>query len=67
MIAATLQSYCGATSLGCIGNRVYTSLADDELHFAIPGAKIAEVVDRLETIANADRELEMHHRARCNC
>ena len=50
----------------CIGNRVYTGLADHELYFTIAGSKIDEVVDQLETISNANRELERFHRARCN-
>jgi uncharacterized protein (DUF169 family) len=65
MIPATMQSSRGTTSLACIGNRVYTGLADDELYFAIPGTKIRELVDQLETITNANRELEGYHRARC--
>lgn len=51
-------------SLGCIGNRVYTGLADDELYMAIPGPKVAAVVEKLETIIAANRELENFHRER---
>ncbi len=38
--------------------------ADDELYFTIPGAKVGEVVERLETVLNAYRELEKYHQAR---
>lgn len=51
-------------SLGCIGNRVYTGLGDDELYFAIPGPRVAAVLESLETIINANRELERFHRGR---
>ena len=61
MIPATMQSEHGTSSLGCIGNRVYTGLGDDELYFTIPGPKVAEVVDKLEVICNANRELETFH------
>ena len=40
MIPAVLGGPTGVTSLGCIGNRVYTGLGDDELYFTIPGPKI---------------------------
>jgi uncharacterized protein (DUF169 family) len=64
MIPESINAGRGVTSLGCIGNRVYTGLGDDELHFTIPGPRVADVVARLETIANANRELETYHRAR---
>lgn len=61
MIPAAMQSDHGVSSLGCIGNRVYTGLADNELYFTIPGSKVAEVVDKLEAICNANRALETFH------
>lgn len=64
MIPQTIQSGAGATSLGCIGNRVYTGLADDELYFAIPGPKLATVVERLGTIVNANQALLAFHTER---
>jgi uncharacterized protein (DUF169 family) len=64
MIPAVLEGPGGVTSLGCIGNRVYTGLGDDELYFTIPGAKVGEVVERLETVLSANRELEKYHQAR---
>jgi uncharacterized protein (DUF169 family) len=64
MVPQAMHSGTGTTSLGCIGNRVYTGLADDELYFAIPGPKLAVVVERLHTIVRANRELEAFHTAR---
>jgi len=64
MVPQAMQSGTGTTSLGCIGNRVYTGLADDELYFAIPGSKLPVVVERLHTIVRANRELEVFHAAR---
>jgi uncharacterized protein (DUF169 family) len=52
------------TSLGCIGNRVYTDLAADELYITIPGAKIAAVAEALEVIASANHALEEYARGR---
>lgn len=64
MIPAVLDGPGAVTSLGCIGNRVYTGLGDDELYFTIPGGRIGDVVERLETVLHANRELEQYHQAR---
>lgn len=63
-IPAVIQSGRTATNLGCIGNRVYTDLPDDELYFAIAGPQLEAVVEKLVTIVNANRELENFHRGR---
>ena len=63
-IPAVNQSGQSAANLGCIGNRVYTGLSDDELYFVIAGSQLASVVEKLATIANANRELENFHQAR---
>lgn len=49
------------TSLGCIGNRVYTALGDDELYFAMPGAKLDAIAEKVATIVHANRALEQFH------
>ena len=64
MIPAVLEGPGGVTSLGCIGNRVYTGMGDDELYFTIPGAQVGAVVERLEAVVHATRELEKYHEAR---
>ena len=64
MIPATMQGGYVTTSLGCIGNRVYTGLGDDEFYAAIPGSKLALLLDKLATIVTANRELESFHRLR---
>ena len=58
------QSGHTATSFGCIGNRVYTGLGDDEGYYAIPGAKVEAVVKKLAIITEANHQLEGFHRAR---
>ena len=63
-LPAAQQSGRTAVNLGCIGNRVYTELADDELYFAIAGAQLETVVEKLSTIVNANHELEKFHRGR---
>lgn len=65
VVPETLRGARGAASLGCVGNRVYTGLEDQELYFAIPGAALEAVTRKLATIVHANRELEQFHRARC--
>jgi len=64
MIPAVLEGPGVVTSLGCIGNRVYTGMGDDELYFTIPGGQVGSVVERLEAVVHANRELEKYHEAR---
>jgi uncharacterized protein (DUF169 family) len=64
MIPQTIDSMSSVASVGCIGNRVYTGLGDDELYLTVPGAKVGEVLEKLSTILTANRELEKFHRQR---
>jgi len=52
------------TSSGCIGNRVYTDLGDDELYAVVPRRDLACLVDQLQTIATANVQLAEYHRGR---
>jgi uncharacterized protein (DUF169 family) len=46
------------TSLGCIGNRVYTGLGEDELYIVVRGADLPKIVDALKTISSANASLK---------
>jgi uncharacterized protein (DUF169 family) len=46
------------TSLGCIGNRVYTGLGDDELYVVIAGKDLEKVAAALEEIVAANQALQ---------
>jgi uncharacterized protein (DUF169 family) len=63
-LPAAMDSQRGVASLGCIGNRVYTSMGDDELYYALPGKHLAAVLEKLSTIVHANRELKKYHQAR---
>ncbi len=63
-LPAAMRDGRGVASLGCIGNRVYTGLRDDELYYALPGRHVAAVVEKLAAIVHANRELEKYHRNR---
>ena len=63
-LPTVIQSGRSVSNLGCIGNRVYTEMEDDELYFAFAGGQLEPIVEKLEIITNANRELEAFHRAR---
>ena len=51
-------------STGCVGNRVYTDLGEDELYVMIPGKDVARVAAEAQTIASANAKLSEYHRER---
>jgi uncharacterized protein (DUF169 family) len=59
-----LDSARPSVSLGCVGNRVYTGLAEGEGYVAVPAAAMEQVSAQLGKLARANAELEKFHRAR---
>jgi len=53
-----------ASSLGCIGNRVYTGIADDQFYTVVSGADLEGIAGELATIASANATLADYHRER---
>lgn len=53
-----------ATSLGCIGNRVYTGATDDECYTVVSGADLELLVQQLATISAANVMLTEYHLGR---
>jgi uncharacterized protein (DUF169 family) len=53
-----------ASSLGCVGNRIYTGISNDEFYSVIAGKDLAAVVAQLETIASANAALTEYHTGR---
>jgi uncharacterized protein (DUF169 family) len=51
-------------SAGCIGNRVYTDVGEDELYVAVPGKDLVKVADQVETGTSANLTLADYHRKR---
>jgi uncharacterized protein (DUF169 family) len=49
---------------GCVGNRVYTDLGEDELYVVIPGKDVARVAAEAQTIADANVKLSEYHQGR---
>src|ERR1700681_1532603 len=44
-------------SLGCIGNRVYTGLGEDQMYFVVRGQDLEAVADALEVVTSANAAL----------
>lgn len=51
-------------SVGCIGNRVYTDVGEDELYVVVPGRDLPKIAAEAETIAGANAKLTEYHRER---
>jgi len=51
-------------SLGCIGNRVYTGLGDDEMYVVVRGKDLGKVAEALSTVGSANLALEEYARGR---
>jgi uncharacterized protein (DUF169 family) len=64
MIPQAMASGCAVASFGCIGNRVYTALGDDELYVAVPASGLMKMLERLSVILNANSQLEAFHKSR---
>jgi uncharacterized protein (DUF169 family) len=57
-------AYGTVTTMGCIGNRVYTNLGADEMYVVVPGAKLEAVSEALGVITSANATLEEYARGR---
>jgi len=53
-----------ASSLGCVGNRIYTGISDDEFYAVIAGKDLASVLAELDTITSANTALSEYHTER---
>jgi len=51
-------------SSGCIGNRIYTGLSDDELYVVVPGRDLERVASEVATIVQANAQLAEYHQQR---
>jgi uncharacterized protein (DUF169 family) len=49
-------------SLGCIGNRTFTGLPDDELYVCIPSGHWSKMLSSVTEIGRANSEMRQHYR-----
>jgi uncharacterized protein (DUF169 family) len=61
MIPAVLKTGKSVMSLGCIGNRVYNDLGDEELFLAMSRSQLTTVVEELSSVELANRRLRAFH------
>jgi uncharacterized protein (DUF169 family) len=52
------------SSLGCVGNRVYTGVDGNEFYMALAGRDLEDVIDQMTTIVSANATLAGYHAAR---
>ena len=64
MALPAAMTHGSVMSAGCIGNRVYTDLGEDELYLMIPGKRLVDVAEQAAVIATANDTLEQHHQQR---
>jgi uncharacterized protein (DUF169 family) len=53
-----------ASSLGCVGNRVYTGVSDNEFYSVIAGDDLNSVMAQLDTVVSANAQLATYHTER---
>ena len=53
-----------ASSFGCVGNRIYTGISDNEFYSVIAGQDLVSVVAELDTITAANTALSEYHTER---
>ena len=51
-------------SSGCIGNRVYTDIPDDEIYVVLRGADLEKIAAEMDTILTANQTLTQYHQER---
>ena len=64
MALAAALAHGVVASTGCIGNRVYTDVGEDDLYVVVPGKDLPRVADEAQTIAAANAKLSDYHRER---
>jgi uncharacterized protein (DUF169 family) len=62
-LPASLQ-FGAISSLGCIGNRVYTGLGEDEMYVVVRGKDLPAMVEALRTIGSANAALQEYAKGR---
>jgi hypothetical protein len=63
-IPAAVSSAAVVSSLGCVGNRVYTGLNDDSFYAVVSGSVLESLIAQLGTILAANATLAEYHTGR---
>ena len=62
VLPLAMKTGAASLSLGCIGNRTFTGLPEEELYVCIPGAHWPNMVSKLDEIARANAEMQRRYR-----
>jgi uncharacterized protein (DUF169 family) len=62
VVPMTNKTGLATISLGCMGNRTFAALPDEELYICIPSAHWAKMVSKLTEIGKANSEMQQHYR-----
>jgi uncharacterized protein (DUF169 family) len=63
-IPATVAGTAVVSSLGCVGNRIYTGVSDDEFYTVVSAGALDAIVAQLGTIVAANATLTEYHQGR---
>jgi uncharacterized protein (DUF169 family) len=63
-LPSSLGQHGMITSAGCIGNRVYNALGEDELYVIFPGSVLKKIVDEMHGIAESTARKVEYHKGR---
>ena len=63
ILPAAAKTEVVAISFGCKGNRTFTTLGDDEMYVAIPGARWDDFVDRLIEVQRSNLTMGNYYQA----
>lgn len=63
-IPAAVAGTAVVSSLGCVGNRVYTGVTDEEFYTVVSAAALESITAQLGTILAANATLDEYHRGR---
>ena len=66
MCLHTVLDDTAVTSAGCMGNRIYNNLGDDEFYMLIPGRLLKQVAEEVQNIATANIKLAEYYLERRN-
>jgi uncharacterized protein (DUF169 family) len=64
MAVAAALSNSVVSSLGCIGNRIYTGIGEEEFYTVVSGQDLPVIVEQLATIVSANQALTEYHQGR---
>lgn len=65
LLPLTMNQGSATISLGCAGNRTFTSLASSEMYVCIPGDRWNAVVDQTLKVIDANALMQQHYDGHC--